>query len=99
MMLLKHERIKDKKMIKQCRRDCCELCGAPANIEPHHIYSVGSGGGDIKENLIQLCSNCHIKVHANGKPKEELLEIVAWREESTVEELQRINRRAKGYNV
>ncbi len=94
----KFKRIKDKKVIQDCRKENCELCGAPANIEPHHIYPVGTGGGDIKENLIQLCTKCHINAHAN-ECKKELLNIVEWREGINIDELILINRRAMGYNV
>lgn len=97
-MFPKYKRIVDKKVIKACRKEYCEVCGMQANIEPHHIYTVGAGGGDIKENLIQLCTDCHIKAHANYS-REELLKIVAWREESTVEQIKLINRQAMGYKV
>lgn len=101
MILEKHKRIKDKKVIKECRLDCCEKCGGAAYAEPHHIYTVGSGGGDIRENLIQLsCANaCHTKAHTGEIPKNELLLIIAKREGKTVEQIQTINRRAMGYNV
>jgi ferredoxin len=101
-MLSKHKRIKDKKMIKECRLDHCEHCpNMPAYGEPHHIYTVGSGGGDIKENLIQLsCANaCHTKAHTGEISKDELLLIVAEREGKTVEQIKAINRRAMGYDV
>jgi len=101
MILEKHKRIKDKKVIKECRLDHCEKCNHPAYAEPHHIYTVGSGGGDIRENLIQLsCSNaCHTKAHSGEISKNELLLIVAKRESKTVEEIKKINRRAMGYDV
>ena len=51
-MFPKHKRIVNRKMIQACRKNRCEYCGAATNIEPHHINTRGSGGGDIKENLI-----------------------------------------------
>lgn len=99
MQILKHKRIKDRKAIQAARKNCCDLCGAYAGIEPHHIFTVGSGGGDIAINLIQLCSSCHISTH-NGKiARQELLEVVARREGLSVDELYRQNRLAMGYAV
>ena len=63
-MAIKHKRIIDKKMIKAIRTNHCEYCGRLCNIEPHHVFSRSSGGGDIRENLIQLCSQCHVNTHA-----------------------------------
>ena len=99
MNLQKHKRIKDPETIQACRKEHCEICPKRANIEPHHIFTVGSGGGDIKENLIQLCTECHIKAHAKGADKMALLAVVAWREDITVDEAYKINRRAMGYPV
>ncbi len=93
----RYKRVKDRKVIKACRKDYCEVCGRVAMSEPHHIFSVGSGGGDIKENLIQLCSECHVKTHAGNVDKNVLLRVVALREDSAVEELYKINRTAMGY--
>lgn len=95
----RYKRVKDRKVIKACRKDYCEVCGRVAMSEPHHIFSVGSGGADIKENLIQLCSECHVKVHSGNVEKNVLLRVVALREDSTVEELHRINRVAMGYQL
>ena len=55
---MKHKRITSKKTIQEVRKTYCEICGQRTNIEPHHINTRGSGGGDIKENLIQLCTQC-----------------------------------------
>lgn len=32
-------------------------------LQPHHIKTKGSGGGDELENLITLCWKCHRLVH------------------------------------
>ena len=64
MECIKHKRVKDRKMIKAMRKDYCERCGAYADIEPHHVFTVGSGGGDIAMNLVQLCTSCHIGAHS-----------------------------------
>lgn len=97
MELPKHKRIKDHKMIQAMRKDYCERCGAYANIEPHHVFTVGSGGCDIAANLVQLCTACHMGAHDGSIKRDELLAIVAKREGLTFEEAYRANRMAMGY--
>lgn len=99
MECIKHKRVKDRKMIKAMRKDYCERCGVYANIEPHHVFTVGSGGGDIAMNLVQLCTSCHIGAHSGSVKRDELLAIVARREGTTCEDAYRVNRRAMGYMV
>lgn len=99
MVLAKHKRIKDKKVIAAIRTNCCEVCGAYTTIEPHHVNTVGAGGGDIKENLIQLCTEHHIAAHDGALSKSELIEIIAQREGRSINEIYVINRRAMGYDV
>lgn len=99
MECIKHKRVKDRKMIKAMRKDYCERCGAYANIEPHHVFTVGSGGGDIEMNLVQPCTSCHIGAHDGSIKRDELLAIVARREGVTYEDAYRVNRRAMGYMV
>lgn len=44
----------------------CRICNNifPKNmLAPHHLKTVGSGGQDIAENLISVCSFCHYKIH------------------------------------
>lgn len=98
-MFTKHKRITDRKMIQKCRKSYCEYGGEPASIEPHHVFTVGAGGGDIKENLVQLCTKHHIQAHSGEISKEELLGIIARREGMTVDEVSRVNRIAKGYKA
>lgn len=98
-MFSKHKRIKDRKTIQAVRKKYCEACGNRTTIEPHHMYSVGSGGGDIRENLIQLCSVCHIAAHSGAIDRESLKKIVAEREGIDADKLHRINRQAMGYEV
>ena len=97
---MKHKRITSKKTIQEVRKTYCEICGQRTNIEPHHINTRGSGGGDIKENLIQLCTQCHINTHSGQYPtKDDCLNRVAEREGITYDEAYAINRRAMGYDV
>lgn len=99
-MAMKHKRIIDKKMIKTIRTNHCEYCGRLCNIEPHHVFSRGSGGGDIRENLIQLCSQCHVNTHAGNMPSKEIcLKIIAKREHTDAETIYVINRKAMGYDI
>ena len=60
---------------------------------------VGSGGGDIAMNLVQLCTSCHIGAHSGSVKRDELLAIVARREGVAYEDAYRVNRRAMGYMV
>ena len=99
MECIKHKRVKDRKMIKAMRKNYCERCGAYADIEPHHVFTVGSGGGDIATNLVQLCTSCHIGAHDGSIKRDELLAIVARREGVAYEDAYRVNRRAMGYMV
>ena len=46
-------------------------------IQTRIIYvASGAGGDDTEDNLIELCSNCHVKAHSGAISKEELLKIV-----------------------
>ncbi|MCB5724732.1 hypothetical protein LIQ52_05240 [Mitsuokella jalaludinii] len=99
MECIKHKRVKDRKMIKAMRKNYCERCGAYADIEPHHVFTVGSGGGDIAMNLVQLCTSCRIGAHDGSIKRDELLAIVARREGVAYEDAYRVNRRAMGYMV
>ena len=97
---MKHKRITSKKTIQEVRKPYCEICGQRTNIEPHHINTRGSGGGDIKENLIQLCTQCHINTHSGQYPtKDDCLNKVAEREGIPYDEAYAINRRSMGYDV
>lgn len=101
MMLMwpKHKRIKNKKLIAEMRKPYCELCGERTTIESHHVNTVGSGGGDIAINLIQLCTECHIKAHSGLINKEVCEHMIAMREGIPYEEVHRLNRKAMGYDV
>jgi len=87
------------KAIHACRKDYCERCGRPADIEPHHVFTRGAGGQDIPENLIQLCTACHIAAHDGRIRRDELIRIVADREQHTEDYIFAVNRRAMGWPV
>lgn len=65
MKFPKNARIKNKKILKE-KKGTCSICGKQTNTENHHIKSVGSGGNDKKENLIELCRVCHSLVHSGN---------------------------------
>ena len=72
----KNERKKDNKLIN-AKKHNCEYCGKKnCYTIIHHIKSKGSGGDDIEDNLIELCSNCHRKAHDGLISKQELIKIV-----------------------
>ena len=43
----------------------CQLCGSQRNLEAHHIRYRSRGGDDSETNLITLCRDCHVAVHAS----------------------------------
>lgn len=50
------------------RDKCCQLCGSTTWLIEHHILYKSLMGNSEKENLIVLCTHCHInKVHKNSK--------------------------------
>ncbi|MHB8927101.1 MAG: HNH endonuclease [Bacillota bacterium] len=69
------------------RKKVCELCGGRAEGEPHHIRPRSLGGPDIRENLIQLCFECHRKAQDGLIHREKLFQIVAAREGTTLVEV------------
>jgi hypothetical protein len=76
----------------------CELCGKRVRRrEPHHLTARGFGGGtryDVRINLLALCAtfsggdNCHHAAHESKVSRENLLAIIAKREERTAESIQ-----------
>ena len=72
----KNSRIKNKKLIN-AKKHNCEYCGKKnCWTNMHHVRSKGAGGDDVEDNLIELCGDCHRKVHDGIIKKEELLKIV-----------------------
>jgi len=37
----------------------CRTCGATWDLELHHLVKRSAGGGDVADNLVSLCRNCH----------------------------------------
>lgn len=65
----------------------CEHCGAPGHTEQHHIKARGSGGPNVRENLIRLCIACHRLAQEYKINRLELVQIVAEREGITPQEV------------
>ena len=72
----KNARIKNQKLIND-KKHKCEYCKKD-NIwtNMHHIVSKGAGGNDTKDNLIELCGDCHRKYHDGKISKEKLYKII-----------------------
>jgi 5-methylcytosine-specific restriction endonuclease McrA len=52
------------KMLEKGKRTPeCIRCGNTENIHGHHVRPLSRGGKDIPENIITLCSECHIEWH------------------------------------
>lgn len=62
--MVKNSRIVDKKLCESYRGKPCIVCGKSA--VGHHIRTKGSGGHDVKENLMPLCALHHKAVHDLG---------------------------------
>ena len=64
----KNERKKNKKLINNKKHNC-EYCGKKN-------CCTNTRGDDTEDNLIELCSNCHLKAHSGAISKEDLYKIV-----------------------
>jgi hypothetical protein len=84
------------------RKTRCEWCGqnSRTGLDPHHIYTRGAGRLDIRLNLIALCRLCHAEVHAGIVDKYSLVAVVAQREKTDYDTIERLIwhlRRTKGH--
>lgn len=59
-------RIVDLELCKSYQGLPCLCCGDTTGTVGHHIKSKGSGGDDVKENLMPLCVEHHHKIHTYG---------------------------------
>lgn len=76
MQNLKSPRIVNPAAIKAARRRRCEICGGTWIVQVHHIIPRGrhGNGGDVPDNLITLCFECHAKAHDGNLTKDMLRE-------------------------
>ena len=83
-MFPKYKRIENKKVMAEIRKSrICSVCGRDGS-DVHHLISVGSGGPDVKENLINLCRVCHNKAHDGSILKSFLFNCISVRECATI---------------
>ena len=41
----------------------CQVCGSMQQLQVHHLKFRSHSGGDVEQNLITLCTECHEQVH------------------------------------
>jgi 5-methylcytosine-specific restriction endonuclease McrA len=41
----------------------CQMCGSMLHLQVHHQTFRSHSGGDVVQNLITLCSDCHARIH------------------------------------
>ena len=41
----------------------CQTCGSMQHLQVHHLQFRSQAGGDVEQNLITLCTECHEQVH------------------------------------
>lgn len=56
-----------RKRIIKARGESCEDCGRDGPIELHHKQRAVDGGTFADDNLILLCSSCHLKAHGQQR--------------------------------
>jgi len=81
----KEKRIRNRALLKAMREEIpyCERCGKPGHGGMHHIRYKSQGGGDVRENLVRLCYECHKGIHDARYSRNDLIAIVAEREGKT----------------
>ena len=53
------------RILKRDSFTCCNCGDADTILHVHHVVPLSSGGTSTDSNLISLCENCHISVHAH----------------------------------
>jgi 5-methylcytosine-specific restriction endonuclease McrA len=41
----------------------CQACGRMQHLQVHHLKLRSHSGGDVEQNLITLCAECHACMH------------------------------------
>ena len=41
----------------------CQVCGGMQHLQVHHLKFRSQSGGDVEQNLITLCAECHAQMH------------------------------------
>lgn len=69
----------------------CEYCHRKVRgCHPHHCFARGMANGgrlDIRRNIISLCAHCHSATHHGQIARDDLLRLVARRENCTTDEI------------
>ena len=45
----------------------CQVCGSMQLLQVHHFKFRSQSGGDVEQNLITLCAECHAQAHRKAK--------------------------------
>lgn len=51
------------KRVKPKVKRVCWFCGTTTQLERHHIIPVSIGGKYLPNNKVDICSDCHPKLH------------------------------------
>lgn len=64
-MKRKKRKVKGKVLKKVARekKRICYFCGSTKNIERHHIIPISIGGKHLQNNKVDICDDCHLKLH------------------------------------
>lgn len=66
-MKRKKKGVKKVKVVKKVRvvkkQGECFICGATTNLQDHHVIPKCIGGDKLENNKVQLCADCHKKLH------------------------------------
>ena len=52
-----------KKVVREKEERVCWFCGNSKKLERHHIIPVSIGGKHLKDNKVDICSDCHSQLH------------------------------------
>lgn len=70
--------LQKKKLLLYKQQDgCCEMCGrhfGTEALEIHHLVGISENPGLalVTSNLVLLCHECHVKVHQERNPLDEI---------------------------
>lgn len=93
-----------KEMVRRIAEGKCQFCGKQAPfidrngepyLEEHHVKRLADGGRDAIDNVVEICPNCHRKVHILSDATDKImLESIA---RQNKEKLQRLLAYEKDY--
>lgn len=59
-MFTKPQRIQNRKLLDEIKKYPCCICGVRP-CDPSHIKTVGSGGDDVRHNVVPMCRTHHVE--------------------------------------